>query len=274
MTASLESADHVLLRFDIDEYVKEIHDCFVRNLLYRHFTEGPFHQLMIEILVPDGSIRELLSRDARRRIFAGVLRNLAANSGLPLQKLIKFYYEYLSLLQQPVNDVPPQEVLELFKEAVALLEREHREPKAHAAAAESILRHQSLLAGIVTAFGIRKKRQFEEIFSPALLFNYLFSLLLFGALAAVLILPSGIGFILTALEPAISSDRQPLLQPAALLGLGLLVLYATVRYRLRSQKRRLLTKCLNAVCADQGIRPEETSAFFRNRFGCEWGKRR
>jgi hypothetical protein len=170
--------DSLLLRFNLEEYLSEIHQYFLENGLYIHLSEHAFHQIVLSILVPESAASEYLDAAVSKELFTGVLMNVARESNVRISHLVKFYYEYIKNLEKGFAGKNSDELLEVYKAAIALIPAEEVRS---ANSAGDPLQNIGVLMDCTESFNIRTRADLKHLNDHMSLPGYLIRLAVFIA---------------------------------------------------------------------------------------------
>lgn len=256
----------LVLRFEIADYVSDLFDFFERKQLI-----GPDEELMLRaatnILVPPESVRDQLSPQHWRRLFAGILAIIADRTGRPYPVLTKQFYEYISR-QGTVNGVPTKQVLQSFQEALDVLPTgdtgestvPHRE-SADDFDPKYLLKRSFAAcgAGSYPALRMLLVRRHGLEFGSAL-----FALSV-AAIGAVVLVPWAAPALASSLGAPFGSE--PLLIASVLLIYLVLVGSRFQRYRLRALRRKTLVRVSNAIAESVGLSYKDIDEVLHEAYG-------
>jgi len=256
----------LVLRFEIGDYVSDLFDFFERKHLI-----GSDDELMVRaattILVPPESVRDQLSPQHWRRLFAGILAIISDRTGRSYAVLTKQFYEYISR-QSAMNGVPTKQVLQSFQEALdAIPAGEKGESTAlHRESADDfdpkyLLKRSFAACGAGSYHALRmllvRRHGFE--FGSAL-----FALSV-AATGSVVLVP-------WAAPTLASSFGAPFVSEQLLIALVLLIYLVLVgsrfqRYRMRALRRKTLVRVSNAIADSVGLSYKDIDEVLHETYG-------
>ncbi|NBC30444.1 MAG: hypothetical protein GVY29_10715 [Spirochaetes bacterium] len=219
------------------------------------------------VLVPPESVRDQLSPQHWRRLFAGILAIISDHTGRSYPMLTKQFYEYISR-QSTISGVPTKQVLQSFQEALdaipdgetgesAILNRDSADdfdPK-------YLLKRSFAACGAGSFHALRtllvRRHGFE--FGSAL-----FALSV-AAIAAVVLVPWAAPALASSLGAPFVSES--LLTATALFVYLLLVGSRFQRYRLRALRRKTLVRVSNAIAESVGLSYKDIDEVLHEAYG-------
>ncbi len=78
---------------------------------------------MMNILAPPNEIAAILSKENRKKLFAGLMVNLSLNISIKLADLIKTYYGMINAASESINGQTKDSLLEAYKESIELVDK-------------------------------------------------------------------------------------------------------------------------------------------------------
>ena len=266
MSNHISPANQVLSRFDIRQYVDDLDAYFEEQRCYQCAPQDLF-PLLLTILVPPPDISALLSRENRKRLFAGVLENLCLNTDLRLAELVRLCYQAAAAVAEPFNGQTRDSILELYKESIEILDRDFgRQPDGAGAAPPQTASVQDVLTGLLQAFSIRSKKDMDRLLRKAGILRFVFAFLF----CLLLIVPAAHQF-----RPDHPALRQGLRKPGrgpadparalqallAVIGMANILVYSRNRV-----KKRYLIRAIRMVVGAFKTPREVVDTFFKGKF--------
>ena len=92
LSENLPRDSSLIIKFDIDSYIREFDAFYQTKELYSSNQEELF-KLTLQILVPPKESTGGLSKEFRKKIYAGMLKNICLYKSVQVQGLIKEYYD-------------------------------------------------------------------------------------------------------------------------------------------------------------------------------------
>ncbi|GEM_PF-4011558 len=269
----LTSDNEVIVKFNIEDYLVNFDKYFLERKLYS-YSDEELLPLLLHLLIPPEDIRELLSEEHRRILFAGVMQNICVRKGIKASDLVRNYYKILSHKKEPFRDKQPGEVLELFKEAIWILERREWKRKGKIPSDSSNpdllnpnLGVNNLLNEISDSFSIRNHRSISKLFKKSSVLRFMVS----EILQLILIIGCALVLISYGAERSLGSykyDIEQLVIPLILLLLILIVSFVVtiIAFITNRLRRRLFFKSLKIAAKYFHISHNQIAEFFKERF--------
>ncbi len=259
----------LVLRFEIADYVSDLFDFFERKQLIGS-DEDLLFRAATEILVPPESVRDQLSPQHWRRLFAGIVAIISERTGRSYPVLTKQFYDRISR-RETINGVPSKQVMESFQEALDALPADEQNGGslvgAPAAPAEHGFDPKRLLKNAFAACGAGSYEALRTLLvrRHALEFgSALFAFTVLG-IGAVAFAPMVTPMIASALAVGFVSEE--------LLIAAIVVLYVIVvglryqRYRQRALRRKLLVRVSNAIADSAGLSYKDIDEVLHEAYG-------
>ncbi len=252
----------IIVKFDSATYTKEINQYFVEKDLYNHTTDSIFHEIIMNVLIPEKGIQENVSSNIRKELFIGVLRNIAVHSNLEIKNIIKFYWEFISVLKNPINNQAPESILAIYKECVSGINTDQDHQKAGFNSFQKI----NIVADYLNSIGLRTNRDLLKLYKKSNYFSFWF-----GTIVITLIFIASMSttakyffeYILARLDmPGESSFFQfPLL-----VTLAILIIFRIPSFVRNATKRKIMISTINLFESSFSIKPDVMRVFFKNKY--------
>lgn len=256
----------LVLRFEIADYVSDLFDFFERKQLIGT-DEDLMFRAATEILVPPESVRDQLSPQHWRRLFAGIVAIISERTGRSYPVLTKQFYDRIAR-RETINGVPSKQVMESFQEALDAIPTDSQtgDPSPAAPSVENF-DPKRLLTKSFAACGAASYDALRTLLlrRHALEFaSALFALSVVGV-AAVVFAPMA--------TPVIASALATPLITEGLLIATIVVLYLILvslrfqRYRQRALRRKILVRVSSAIADSVGLSYKEIDEVLHEAYG-------
>jgi len=167
ITHSVASHSEVLVEFKVEDYVNNIDTYFEKKGLYKEKVEELL-SFILNILVPPEDIRDILAKDIRISLFAGMLIKIGLHVRVSLADIIKIYYNKISALIEPINGVEADTILELYKESIDRTNKlQDSKKRQNSDLEENPFSVHEVLDEILRGFSIRKGRDLKRLYGSA-----------------------------------------------------------------------------------------------------------
>lgn len=264
LSENLPRDSKLIIKFDIDTYISEFDSFFLTKQLYSSNHDTLFN-LTLQILVPPESFRTELSKEFRKKVYAGMLKNICLYKTLPVQSLTKDYYDKVTKIDK-FNNVDGDAILELYKESVEILGKMVDQYESNIAKEPSFeLDTNELLSQVVRNLSIRNKQDLENLLIRNRFLEMLFSALFLIILAGILLF-----FHKGILSFFAETDITPLavsIYSASVIGLFVFLFMVRVySYSKSRQRRKLLLAVINTLISELKINYGEVKNLFQEQF--------
>jgi hypothetical protein len=264
MGHNFSSDNKLLVRFDIGQYIGNFNDYFKGKGLYRHKIEDLFF-IMMNILAPPNEIAAILSKENRKKLFAGLLVNLSLNTSIKLADLIKTYYGMINAVSEPINNQTKDSLLEAYKESIELVDKYYVDAvgKQKAAAQSAAPDAAEMLTELLKAFSIHNRADLIAALTKGNKLGFAFSMLVYSILIILLLLYRIWSNLATG-KPDIP-DIPIIIN--ALLALVIIVMVTTIVAFVKNRTRkRYLLRTLQSLIRHFRFSYSVLDTYFRGRF--------
>ena len=256
----------VIVKFDIENYIKENNQYFVEKDFYNHTTDQKFHFIIMNILVPNTEIQELIPINIRKGLFTGVLRNIAAHSNLELKNIIKFYWEYITVLQNSVNNHDPESILAVYKDCIS----EIKDIPQKNEEGLNNLQKINIVSDYLTSISIKSGKDIVKLYAKASYINFwlgtIIITLIFSAAMSNLVMEI---FDILFDKIGIPGKSYPLQVPL-LITYFILMMFRIPPFVKNSTKRKIMVATINIFERSLNIKPDVMRVFFKNKYMFEY----
>jgi len=264
MGHNFSSDSKVLTKFDIRQYLGNFDDYFKGKGFYRHKIEDLFF-VMMNILAPPNEIAAILSKENRKKLFAGLLVNLSLNTSIKLADLIKTYYGMINAVSEPINNQTKDSLLEAYKESIELVDKYYVDAigKQKAAAQSAAPDAAEMLTELLKAFSIHNRADSIAALTKGNKLGFAFSMLVYSILIILLLLYRIWSNLATG-KPDIP-DIPIIIN--ALLALVIIVMVTTIVAFVKNRTRkRYLLRTLQSLIRHFRFSYSVLDTYFRGRF--------
>lgn len=256
----------VIVKFDIENYIKENNQYFVEKDFYNHTTDRKFHSIILNILVPNTEIQELVPINIRKELFTGVLKNIAAHSNLELKNIIKFYWEYISVLESSINNFDPESILAVYKGCIS----EIKDIPQKNEEGLNNLQKINIVSDYLTAIGMRNGKDIVKLYAKASYINFWLGTIiitLFFVVAMSTVAMDIYEILLNRINPSFNSYP---LQVPLIITYFILMMFRLSPFVKNTTKRKILVSTINILERALNIKPDVMRVFFKNKYMFEY----
>ena len=264
LAGNLPRETSLIIKFDIETYIKEFEEFFIKKDFFSLNSDTVFH-LLLQILVPPESTREILSKEFRKQIYIGMLINLSRYTAVSIQNLTKEYYERINKLTSE-NDIGKKDILDIFKDSIEMLEKSSREVPPPEISEEQIeIDTTSILLKAVKSFSLKTKQDIETLLYGNRFWGVFISIIfLFLVAALCLYYAEDLLSLFTENVPA----RTPITVFTSIItGIFVFIIMCRINSYIKARiKRKLFISTVNLLISELRINYGEVKTLFQNNF--------
>ncbi len=270
LRGSLNGDDSVIVKFNVNMYLDRFDKYFKKKNFYSAYMQDSYYRMLITILVPEKKISEQIPVSIRKQLFLGMIDNTVYNGKISRKLFIKYMWEYINSLEQPLNDIYPEKILEYFKDSIADEVSEKRTSSPDSEPVD-IFQKLDVLTEVLVLNKIRSRKDMKKLMHSSSTLGFLLKLILLFIIAL-----AG-GFSISYFQTFIFREKlhiEMFLQVLAVFGaiwLFLLVIVITM-YIYSATRKKVLFRSVSGIVKVMNIKPEVLKVFFRNKYYIDYRK--
>jgi len=268
LAVNLPRESSLIIKFDIENYIKEYEDFFIRKDFYS-LDSGMIFTILLQILVPPENTREIFPKEFRKQIFAGMLKCVSIYKAVSIRNLTKDYYERIHKSNSLESD-EKRDILELFKDSMEILEKLAIPKKI----AENRKEHDedqfevdtsSLLLSAVKTFSLKTKKDIENLLFRDRFWGMMFSVAVLFIIAVFCIFYTK--KIITSIIGGVPNPPLITALTAAVTGLFIFIIMCRINgYTKTRVKRKYFLSTVNLLISELHINYTEVKSLFKKEF--------
>lgn len=270
LSESTSGNDSIVMKFDINVYIKWFDRYWEEKRIYNGFPQDGYYELLLITLIPGSAISDLLPTKIRKLLFLGLVDKTVERSGIERKIVIKYIWEYVSSLNKPLNNVDPDKVLDLFKEAIGELDRKNFQ-KANSQMTNS--QKLYILTEILTLNRIRTSHDLKRLLAASSFIGFTIKSFIL-ILAGVFSFYFYVGYAGSKFTDTVYDIPVGLIQFAILLAVIWVFLFVIMlsTYIYAKTRKKTLFRSISAVTRILQIKPEVLKVYFKNKYFTDYRK--